>query len=82
MYYFKKGMKLKVICYSGYKGDESPRAIIINDTEYLINEIVRRERVEDIKTGERENIYWCKINDKIIKLSKSLSTGKWRMKNE
>ena len=75
-------MKLKVICYSGYKGDETPRIAIINDKAYLINDIIRRERVEDIKTGERENIYWCKINNKIIKLSKSLSSGEWRIKNE
>jgi|Deesub1362A_J573_1020465.scaffolds.fasta_scaffold00421_12 hypothetical protein len=75
-------MKLKVICYSGYKGEETPRAIIINDIEYMINEIIRRERVEDINTGERENIYWCKIDDRIIKLSKSLSSGEWRIKNE
>jgi len=75
-------MKLKVICYAGYKGDETPRLVIINDTEYLIDQIVRRERVENINTGERENIYWCKINDRIIKLSKSLSSGEWRIKNE
>jgi hypothetical protein len=48
----------------------------------MINEIIRRERVEDINTGERENIYWCKIDDRIIKLSKSLSSGEWRIKNE
>jgi hypothetical protein len=75
-------MKLKVICYSGYKGEETPRSVIINDTEYLIKEVIRRERVEDINSGERENIFWCKIENKIIKLSKSLSSGEWRIKNE
>ncbi|MFQ6083558.1 MAG: hypothetical protein ACE5WD_09375 [Candidatus Aminicenantia bacterium] len=73
-------MEIKVKCYSGYKGNETPKAIIIDDQEEEIKEIIRRERVEDLKTGEREDVFWCKMENKIIKLVKSRKTGRWRIK--
>ncbi len=76
-------MEIKVKCYSGYKCGETPRAVIIEEKEYLIKEIIRRERIEDINSKEREEIYWCRLeNNKTIKLIKSLETGQWRLKNE
>lgn len=32
--------KIKVTCYSGYRGEETPRAIRFNDKEILVNKIL------------------------------------------
>ncbi len=32
----------QVECYAGYRGDESPRALIIHGHRYLVTEVIRR----------------------------------------
>ena len=32
--------KIKVRCYSGYRGEETPRSILINDKEIQVHEIL------------------------------------------
>lgn len=70
------GEKIKVKSYSGYKGDELPRLLIINDEKIIVNQIFQmwiEERQEDknrrryfeIKgsNGNRYKIYF----DEVIK---------------
>ena len=33
-------LRIKVRCYSGYKGEQTPRSILFNDKEIQVNEIL------------------------------------------
>lgn len=71
----------KVKFYSGYKGQETPASIVIDDTEYSIDKILSQQRVCDQKTGEISEIFECKTGKKHIWIkisgsSVSVMTGK------
>lgn len=69
---------IEVRCYSGYKGIERPRLVVIDGEEKLIQEILRREVREDYETRERTRIFWCQMEDGVLKLS-HLQSGEWRV---
>lgn len=67
---------LEVKIYSGYKGEERPRAISIDGKEFLIERILYKEIVEDFKTRERKTIFLCFCNQKYYKIIK-LPNNNW-----
>jgi hypothetical protein len=69
---------IEVRCYSGYKGMERPKSVVINGREKLIQEILKREVREDYETRERTRIFWCQISDGVLKLS-HLQSGEWKV---
>jgi len=71
-------MMLKVKCYAGYKGEERPSVIILDNQELFVESILRKELIEDYKTGERSTIFWCQTKDCIYKLVQ-LSKGDWQI---
>ncbi len=62
----EKEMKCKVSFYSGYKSQETPRAIIIDDREYKIEKVFWRKRICDTETGEISNKFKCLADNKNI----------------
>ena len=59
-------MKCKVTFYSGYKGQETPRAVIIDNREYKIEKVIWRKRIRDTETGEISNKFKCLADGKNI----------------
>jgi hypothetical protein len=57
-------MKCKVTFYSGYKGQETPRAVIIDNREYKIEKVIWRKRIRDTETGEISNKFKCQADNK------------------
>ena len=49
----EKGIQYELRFYSGYKGDEVPRAVVIDNREFKIQEVVSRRRVLEQMTGRR-----------------------------
>lgn len=80
---------LTVKCYASYKGEERPTVIILDNQEYFVESILRKELIEDYKTHERRTVFWCQTKDNIYKLvkfssgfgfhDKGNSTGEWQL---
>ena len=58
----------KVVFYSGYKGRETPRAIVLRGREYPVEKILSRKRIQDKESGERYELFRCRVAGKDITL--------------
>jgi len=74
----EEGGKFELQFYSGYKGDETPKAVIIGTRKLKIEEIISRKRVLDKKTGKRSEVYMCKMEGGIVKIT-ILESGKFEI---
>ena len=65
--------KVKVKYYSGYKGEETPRSVFINDEERAIDRLCERKKILDPKTGEIHEEYTIEMKSKkaILKIFSS-----------
>jgi len=52
---------LDIRFYAGYRGLEMPRAVIIGNKKYPIKEILCIQRIENHLTGERSEIFKCRL---------------------
>jgi hypothetical protein len=59
---------VKVIFYSGYKGRETPRAVLIGGQEHPVEKILWRRRVQDKDSGERYELFRCRVAGREITL--------------
>jgi len=64
--------------YSGYKGEEIPKSVVIGNHEFVIEEIISRKRVMDQKSGRRLEVYKCKMEGEIVKIT-VFKSGKWEI---
>lgn len=64
------GGRIKVFFYSGYKGEETPRAIVVGGQECPIEEIISRKRLVDKNSGKMAEIYVCKVAGKTVKFAR------------
>ena len=69
-------MKFEVKFHSGYKGDETPRSVIMGEREFKIEEILERKRVLDEKSGKRYEVFLCKMEGEMVKLER-YESGEW-----
>ncbi|MGB8953191.1 MAG: hypothetical protein WCC06_11080 [Candidatus Aminicenantales bacterium] len=60
--------KVKVLFYSGRKGEETPRAVLIEDREYRIEKVISTERIFDVKTRKVSETFTCRTEGKLIQL--------------
>lgn len=74
----KEKGKFELRFYAGYKGEEIPRAVIIGNREFVIDEIATRKRVLDKKSGKTFEVFKCRMEGKpiIIKVHES---GEWEI---
>jgi len=72
----RKTEKLEIRFYCGYKGEELPRSILIDNREFKIEEILWRERVLDHKSGKIKEVFKCKIEGEIVKIRRD-ECGEW-----
>lgn len=69
-------MKFEVKFYSGYKGQETPRSVIIGDKEFKIDKILERKRVVDKESGEYCEVFKCRMEGELVKIER-YDSGKW-----
>jgi hypothetical protein len=74
----EEGGMFELKFYSGYKGKEIPKSVLIGNREFIIEEIISRERVLDQKSGRRFEVYKCKMEGKIVKIT-VFESGKWEI---
>jgi hypothetical protein len=69
---------IKVIAYSGYRGDESPRVFFINDEKITVVEIVDMWIEESFSTRMRKRFFIVKTNnDRQYKIYIDEKTLEW-----
>lgn len=70
----KPGFTLKF--YEGYKGRETPRAVVIGEREFRVESVARRRRVRDTRTGETCEEFECSLEGAPVVLS-VFQSGRW-----
>lgn len=60
----------KVIFYSGYKNSETPRSVIIQGKKMPILEILSRERQDHPLTNTIHEVFVCRTQDHILKITR------------
>jgi hypothetical protein len=68
-----------VECYAGYRGDETPRAVVVGGQRCTIACILSRERVLDPERGLRREVWHCRLEDGRAVTIELLGTGTWRV---
>ncbi len=56
--------KVKVRFYSGYKGEEKPRSVLLEGREISVDRILERKRIVDSETGESRDEYTIELDGK------------------
>ena len=67
--------KVKVLFYSGYKGEETPRSVFIANEKFPVERILDRQKILESKTGKAWDEYTIKLKGKKFIL-KIFSSGK------
>lgn len=55
--------KIEVIAYAGYRGEESPRELLIDGARVEVKKVLDRWTEEDQATGERRRCFKVKGSD-------------------
>ena len=58
--------KIEVIAYSGYRGEEIPRAMIFRGKKIEVKDILKRWTEEGVKDKKRKRVFKLKGSDGII----------------
>lgn len=61
---------LKILFYEGYKGKETPRAVVLGDKEFQVDQIFWRKQVRD-PSGKNHRIFKCSLEGKTVKITLS-----------
>lgn len=69
---------IEIKTYSGFKGEERPKAVIIDGIEHRVENIVRKEVLEDCASRERRTVFWCEVNRAFFKITHRAS-GEWEV---
>jgi hypothetical protein len=72
----EKGMNFELRFYSGYKGEETPKSVLIGKREFKIDEVVSRKRIVDRKTGRQSDVYICRMKGETVKIT-NFERGEW-----
>ena len=72
----KPSEKARVLCYSGYKGEETPRVILVDDKEIKVEKILSRKRISDTKTGRVREVFTGKTSRGFVRMEKG-DNGSW-----
>lgn len=74
----EEGGMFELKFYSGYKGEEIPKAVVIGNREFNIEEIISRKRVLDQKSGRRFELYKCKMEGEMVEI-RVFESGEWEI---
>jgi len=59
---------IEVLFYSGYKGQETPRAVVIAGREYPVDEVIWSKKGQDKDTREAYELFRCRVAGQEITL--------------
>ena len=68
--------KVRVLCYSGYRGEEIPRAIMIGEKEIAVEKILSRERICDAESGRIREVFRAKTDRGTVRMERD-ENGEW-----
>jgi hypothetical protein len=68
-----------VECYSGYRGEETPRTVVIDGKRLEIVAILSRARNLDASTGLARRTWGCRLDDGRTMTVELLEDGAWRV---
>jgi hypothetical protein len=71
--------KITVQFYSGYKGEETPRSLIVGGREYAVEEVISRKRGLDKDSEENYELFVCRVAGKKVTIRKNES-GEWEIR--
>ena len=74
----EEGVMFELKFYSGYKGKEVPKSVVIGSREFIIEEIISRKRVLDQKSGRRFEVYKCKMEGEMVEIT-VFESGEWEI---
>ena len=63
-----KGGRFELIFYEGYKGKETPRAVLIGNREFKIDRVLERKRVLDERTGKMSEVFTFEMEGQRVKI--------------
>ncbi len=64
-----KGTEFKLLFHEGYKGRETPRALIFGQRELKIDRILSRSRRCDRNTGKISDVYTCELEGQTVRIT-------------
>jgi len=73
--------EVKVESYAGYKGEETPRAVVLDGKRFVIASILSRNRVLDSDSGRVREVWRCRLEDGRTMIVERLESGTWRVSN-
>lgn len=69
----------RVECYAGYRGEETPRTVVIAGSRHEIAEILDRRRTLDQDSGRIRQIWRCRLADGRGLTVERREDGTWRV---
>ncbi len=60
--------KIIVCFYSGYKGDETPRSLLVGGQEYAVEKVLSRKRCLEKDSGRHYELFVCRVSGKTVKI--------------
>jgi hypothetical protein len=72
-------IEAKVEFYAGRKSNERPTAIVIAGQRVGVQAVLRRERIEDVATRTRREVWRCRLDDGRTVTVELLETGVTRV---
>jgi hypothetical protein len=55
--------------HDGYRGQETPRSVIIGKREFKIRRVLERSRICDRMTGKISEIYTCEMEGQKVRIT-------------
>jgi hypothetical protein len=71
--------EVRVECYAGYKGDETPRAVVLEGERLEIVKVLSRKKVLDRDTGQVRDTWRCRLENGRTVAIERLEGGIWRI---
>lgn len=68
--------EIQVIFYSGYKGEETPRALVVGGREIPVETVLLRTRRRDEATGRVFEAFRLRAGGRVLTVSKT-EDGAW-----
>lgn len=69
----------RVECYAGYKGDETPRAVVLEGERFAVAKVLSQNRAIDRDDGRVRDIWRCRLEDGRTVVIERLDSGIWRI---
>jgi hypothetical protein len=64
--------------YAGYKGEETPRVIVLEGIRHEVVSVLSRKRSLDLAGGGLRDIWRCRLEDGRVVIVERLESGSWR----